>query len=209
MQIEIIDLGINNLESLKRALSGMYETVDIRVRDSRQEDYGKPNLIVLPGVGNFGAAANSLREKKLDKYIKEQHQKKIAILGICLGMQLLLDKSEESSISEGLGLIPGLVERLDSSNGRVPNVGWSEINFSTNKDSRIEINDEANFYFTHSYFANVDEEFVVATSSHGTGSFPAIIQNGLVLGIQFHPEKSGLDGRLFLKAVIQDLLNET
>jgi glutamine amidotransferase len=209
MQIEIIDLGINNLDSLKRALSGMYEIVDIKVRDSGQEDYGKPNLIVLPGVGNFGAAANSLREKKLDKYIKEQHRKKIAILGICLGMQLLLNKSEESSISEGLGLIPGLVERLDSSNGRVPNVGWSEINFSTNKDSRIKINDEANFYFTHSYFANVDEEFVVATSSHGTGSFPAIIQNGLALGIQFHPEKSGLDGRLFLKAVIQDLLYET
>lgn len=209
MQIEIIDLGINNLDSLNRALSEMNETLTIQVRNSRQEDYAKPNLIVLPGVGNFGAAATRLREKQLDKYIKEQHQKEIGILGICLGMQLLLDKSEESIISTGLGLIPGLVERLDSSKGRVPNVGWSDIRFSTIKDSRIKIKDQANFYFTHSYFTNVNEEYVVATSSHGTTSFPAIIQNGLVLGIQFHPEKSGLDGRLFLKAVIQDLLNET
>lgn len=165
------------------------------------------NLLVLPGVGNFGAAMEVVRNRNLDLLIKEHLINGGKILGICLGMQLLLDDSEESPGKKGLGIISGSVRKLNAREDRVPNVGWNELNYSQHFKITPQIHQEANFYFTHSFFTDVPKEFIMATSRHGNNTFPAVIANQIALGMQFHPEKSGTEGILFLKRILEGFFN--
>lgn len=202
MNIQIIDLGINNLRSLQRAVESMNEDIRCETINSPPSTTDLPEILILPGVGNFGTAARVLNSSGLNRYILDVAQHKIKIIGICLGLQLLLKESEESPSQCGLGLIPGEVKKLQVLDDRVPNVGWGEISFthecrfSRNSPNRPLV------YFTHSYFADVKPEFVLATGKHGNRAFPAMISSGSILGMQFHPEKSGIEGKYILHEAI-------
>jgi glutamine amidotransferase len=205
LKIAIIDLGINNLASLIRALESIDNNFQIEIVLSGQIENptAKPHLLILPGVGNFGAASEILRSRKFDSYINTHLHREGKVIGICLGMQLLLQGSEESPGARGLGIIPGIARRLSRKVEKVPNVGWNEISFSRESHRFYDLNPHSNFYFTHSFYADVSDEFIIATSTHGDSIFPAIIGNESVVGIQFHPEKSGLEGKSFLKRIIE------
>ena len=202
MKIEIIDLGINNVRSLSRVLQGMSENFECKVINSPLGKLDLPDVLILPGVGNFGAAARVLNATRFDRYVLDVAQHNRKVIGICLGMQLLLNESEENPSQSGIGLIPGVVRKLRAFDERVPNVGWGEIAFINKNRFAAKLSNEPLVYFTHSYFADVNHEFVLATSKHGNQNFPAMISNGAILGMQFHPEKSGLEGHQILYQAI-------
>ncbi len=161
-----------------------------------------PDFFFLPGVGNYGVGAKKIRDNGLSKYINTLASNGVSVVGICLGMQLLGDGSEESPMEKGLGLIPGHVKRLDDEYARVPNVGWRPVNFKNGYDNLFP-KDIRNFYFTHSfYFEPIDAKNVIATSDHGNIHFPAAIRRDNVFGFQFHLEKSGTDGLEILRCIL-------
>lgn len=203
MIIQLIDLKINNLSSMVRAIEGMDPRFQIEIISDTKSHFVKPDLMIIPGVGNFGAAMEAIRKNDLEVYIKEQNQSGVKLVGICLGMQLLLTGSEESPEVLGLGLIPGIARQLSKSDDRVPNVGWNNLSYDATIYKRYELSPEASFYFTHSFYADVPQQFVLASSNHGKRTFPAVISNTTAVGIQFHPEKSGSDGKRFLRRVIE------
>ncbi len=202
MNIQIIDLGINNLRSLQRAVEGMSEDIRCETIDSPPSAIDLPDILILPGVGNFGTAARVLNSSGLNRYVLNAVQHNVRIIGICLGMQLLLKESEESPSQYALGLIPGKVKKLQVVDDRVPNVGWEEISFTQDSGFSHNSSNKPLFYFTHSYFADVKPEFILATSQHGGRTFPAMISSGSTLGMQFHPEKSGIEGKHILHKAI-------
>lgn len=207
MRIQIVDLKINNIKSLIRAFENIGTPANIKIVSDVSDQEPETELLVLPGIGNFGAAMEVVRNKNLDLLIREHLINGGKILGICLGMQLLLEESEESPGIKGLEIISGSVRKLSARDDRVPNVGWNELNYSRQNRIRLKMKPEANFYFTHSFFSDVPSEFVLATSSHGNHSFPAVIANQVALGMQFHPEKSGGEGILFLKEILEEFIN--
>lgn len=193
--------------SLVRAIKSMGLPSQIEIISDGNGNPSKPNLLMLPGVGNFGAAMEQLRNRNLDVYIENCIQNGVRVMGICLGMQLLLSDSEESPGSMGLNIVPGSVRRLCKSDDRVPNVGWNQLIYNNDIYRSYDLGLEANFYFTHSFFADLPQEFVVASSRHGNNIFPAVISNSYAMGIQFHPEKSGSDGIRFLKGAIESQIH--
>lgn len=205
--MQIIDLRINNLSSLVRAVNGIEVPLEIEVVSDTFKEVSNSKVVILPGVGNFGSAMESLKSRNLDAYLINHISDGGKLIGICLGMQLLLTRSDESQGVSGLGAIPGVARKLSAAVERVPNVGWNNLSYVRSLHKPPSFTPESNFYFTHSYFADVSEEFVIAKSKHGSLFFPAVIGSSSVLGIQFHPEKSGLDGKLFLKEVIERLID--
>ena len=188
--ITIIDYGVGNLRSVQRALQRYYPDVIIS-SDVKQIENAKG--IVLPGVGAFGDAIEELLQRGLLKVLKKIIPGK-PTLGICLGLQLLLDSSEESSGVDGLGIIPGKVKRLKATQSiRVPHIGWN----------RIIVRKEPYFsgfaYFNHTFYCDVfDTSSIIASSLHGI-RFGAIFKYGTILATQFHPEKSKKIGDEILK----------
>ena len=194
--IAIVDYGMGNLRSVQKAFEflGMDAqlTNDTKVLDNATH-------VVLPGVGAVADALNHLKEKSLDVEMKRQVDKGKPFLGICLGMQLLLDKSYENGEYNCLGLIPGNVIpfQLEEYRLRVPHMGWNSIRIS---DSPIfDAGSEPYVYFVHSYHAaDVPKEYVIASCNYGY-DFVCGVQKENVFGLQFHPEKSGEDGLEILK----------
>ena len=188
--ITIIDYGVGNLRSVQRALQRYYPDVIIS-SDVKQIENAKG--IVLPGVGAFGDAIEELLQRGLLKVLKKIILGK-PTLGICLGLQLLLDSSEESPGVDGLGIIPGKVKRLKATQSiRVPHIGWN----------RIIVRKEPYFsgfaYFNHTFYCDVfDTSSIIASSLHGI-RFGAIFKYGTILATQFHPEKSKKIGDEILK----------
>lgn len=195
----IVDYGVGNLFSLKCSFEAIGENVTVT---SDPEVILSAERVVLPGVGAFGDAAKKLHETGLDKTVKEVAEKGTPLLGICLGMQLLFDKSYEYGEHTGLGLIPGNVVpfkgRIDEKL-KIPQMGWNLLKF--NKESKLfkYINDGDFVYFVHSYFAETDKNYVSAYTEYGA-DITASAENGNVYGCQFHPEKSGDVGLKILKA---------
>ncbi|MHA1171625.1 MAG: imidazole glycerol phosphate synthase subunit HisH [Candidatus Heimdallarchaeota archaeon] len=188
--ITIIDYGAGNLRSVQRALQRYYSDVII---SNDEEQILKAKGIVLPGVGAFGDAVEELKRKELFDLLKQIIPTK-ATLGICLGMQLLLNKSDESPGIEGLGIIPGHVKKLEISKSiRVPHTGWNRV---------IGVKDPyfSGFaYFNHTYYCNVlDKSVISAVTLHGI-RFGVIFNYGTILAMQFHPEKSKTIGENILK----------
>jgi len=188
--ITIIDYGAGNLRSVQRAIQRYYSDVII---SNDEEQILKAKGIVLPGVGAFGDAVEELKRKELFDLLKQIIPTK-ATLGICLGMQLLLNKSDESPGIEGLGIIPGHVKKLEISKSiRVPHTGWNRV---------IGVKDPyfSGFaYFNHTYYCNVlDKSVVSAVTLHGI-RFGVIFNYGTILAMQFHPEKSKTIGENILK----------
>ena len=198
----IIDYGVGNLFSLKSSLAYLGEEAIVT---SDRETIENAPRIILPGVGAFADAAAKLRESGLDEIVKEVAKKGTPLLGICLGMQMLFEKSYEFGEHEGLGLIPGAVKPFAPLIGelKVPQIGWNSLSFPGEKSTLFKYINEGDFvYFVHSYAAMDCEGYVTATTEYGT-TLTAAAQNGNVMGTQFHPEKSGNVGLNILKAFIE------
>lgn len=201
--LAIIDYGVGNLFSLSRSLE--YLGVACQVTRSLEE-LKAADRIILPGVGAFGDARKKLEELSLVAPIQELAASGKPFLGICLGMQLLFDKSEEFGEHEGLGLIPGRIvsmrEAFDQGNSdlKVPQIGWNRLGVKKPESPLVRSLGENDFvYYVHSYYATDCQEHLVADSEYGF-SIPGIVQNKNVFGTQFHPEKSGEVGLKILKA---------
>lgn len=181
MKVAVIDYGMGNVFNVERALQaiGCYVVI---TNDANQIE--EADAVLLPGVGAFPQAMQSLEQTGLIPLLQQMATEK-PFLGICLGMQLLFDSSTEGMPTKGLGLIPGTVERMRAK--RLPHVGWNSI-----------LRDE-DVYFVHSYHAVTTDDYIVAAADYMGEKVPAIVQKGLVTGMQFHPEKSGTFGLSLLQ----------
>ncbi len=196
----IVDYGIGNLFSLVSSFSKIGEdavvTSDIAVIE-------RADRIILPGVGAFEDAARKLRESGLDKVVIAETEKGKPLMGICLGMQMLFEKSYEYGEHEGLGLIAGEVVPLQgaiSKDLKIPHMGWNKLEYEGERDEIFKYLEEDTFvYFVHSFYATGCEDSLIATAEYGT-RVTAAVRSGNVFGCQFHPEKSGKVGLAILKA---------
>ena len=195
----IIDYGMGNIRSVQNAFTrlGVHATVS-----QKPEDLNSADAIILPGVGAFAEAMNNLRKLNLMDAIAQNANAKKPILGICLGMQLLAESSSERGSSEGLGLIPGKVERIDvPKEFRLPHVGWNDIIIKQSKPLFTQITDAQSFYFVHSYHFICEEKYIAAYTNYSK-NLVAAVQNDNVMGAQFHPERSQNSGKQLLQNFI-------
>ena len=198
--IAIIDYGIGNLFSLK---SSFYKIGENAVVTSDRAMIEAAERIILPGVGAFEDAARKLRESGLDKVVCEQVKSGKPLMGICLGMQMLFEKSYEYGEHEGLGLIKGEVRPMLGEvpdTLKIPHMGWNKLTFKGEKDVLFKYLNEGDFvYFVHSFHGTGCEESLIATAEYGI-EITAAVRRENVWGCQFHPEKSGKVGLAILKA---------
>ena len=193
--ITIIYYGAGNLFSVQNALN--YLGVENRI-SSRAEDIISADKLILPGVGAFPDAMKMLDEAGLTDVIKEQAKQK-PLMGICLGMQMLFDKSYEFGETAGLGLIPGTVELMHPADDLViPHIGWNALEKNEPCALLDGVNEGDYVYFVHSFAAVTDSKNVAAYCDYGM-KVPALVTSGKVYGCQFHPEKSGKTGLSILK----------
>lgn len=198
--IAIVDYGVGNLFSLKSSFGSL--GVDIVV-SGNEEVIRSADKIILPGVGAFEDAAKKLRATGLDAVIKDEAAKGKPIMGICLGMQMLFDRSLEYGKHKGLGLIKGDVVPMEGvipKELKIPHIGWNALCFN-GKSSKLfkYINEGDCVYFVHSFYAANCDDAVIATAEYGK-ELTAAVEWGNVYGCQFHPEKSGKVGLAILKA---------
>ena len=190
----IVDAGSGNLRSLANAL----REVGIAAEVCPHPPAKRPEVLLLPGVGAFGHAAERLCETGWDETLKRFVGEGSRLVGICLGMQLLLDWSEESPGARGLGLIRGSVRRLGTGRAKVPHIAWARLRFEGEPESPLPW-----AYFVHSFAAEPEDPTTVeAWATHGGREFPAAIRTGGVVGVQFHPEKSQVLGLAYLAALL-------
>ena len=198
--VAVVDYGVGNLFSLASSLKSIGADVIVT---GEKETIEKADKIILPGVGAFADAAEKLRSTGLDKVITRQTKKGVPLMGICLGMQMLFEKSYEYGEHEGLGLIKGSVVPMEGvipEELKIPHIGWNALHFTENKSDIFKyINENDCVYFVHSYFGTNCKESTIATTEYGA-ELTAAVQSGNVYGCQFHPEKSGEVGLKILRA---------
>ena len=197
--IAITDYGVGNLFSLQSSFHAIGEEA---VVTNDINEIKAADKIILPGVGAFGDAAKKLKDSGLDEILKEEVKTGKPLLGICLGMQMLLEKSFEYGEHEGLGLLHGSVVPMKGvipENLKIPHIGWNALDF-TSKDSKLFrfIKNGDFVYFVHSYFATDCDEDVIAYTEYGA-NLCAAVERDNVFGCQFHPEKSGDVGLAILR----------
>ncbi len=192
--IAIIDYGAGNLRSVKKAFDylGVANKVVSNIDEAQYIE-----KIVLPGVGAFGMAVERLKESGFFEFLRQWLFLNKPFLGICLGLQLLFENSQESEDAEGLASFEGA--NLRFTNGKVPQIGWNQINIKKKSNLLHGIPDQTFFYLVHSYYiAPKNNEIVVATTDYGV-NYPTIIESGNIYAVQFHPEKSGELGLKLIK----------
>ena len=197
--IAVIDYGVGNLFSLCSSLERIGAQA---VVTSDPEVITKAEKLILPGVGAFADAAQKLRDSGLDKLIKEQAAQGKEIMGICLGMQMLFEKSYEFGEYEGLGLLKGSVIGMEGTipeELKIPHIGWNALHFCKESKLLRYIKEGDCVYFVHSFYATDCDESVIATAEYGK-ELTAAVQQGNIMGCQFHPEKSGQVGLDILRA---------
>ena len=193
--IGIIDYGMSNLHSVKNACD--YLNLD-SVVSKDVSVLSKCDKLILPGVGAFQDCMYTLHSMGLYDFVVQQVKKDVPLLGICLGMQLLFEESEEYGPIPGLGLIPGMVKEIPSNLGlSVPHMGWNK-NVVHQPHSAFSNVDDQYTYFVHSYYVDTDPEYITSTANYGI-DVPGIVERGRVYGMQFHPEKSGVVGLNLLR----------
>lgn len=198
--IAIIDYDAGNVKSVEKALQFLGEEVII-TRD--KEEILSADRVVLPGVGAFGDAMEKLHNYGLIDVIKEVVSRKTPFIGICLGLQLLFDSSEESPGVKGLGILPGKIVRIPEKEGiKVPHIGWNSLTFPYSGRLYQGIKEDSYVYFVHSYYLQAeDPEIVVAQTQYGV-DIQASVEKDNVFACQFHPEKSSSVGMTILKNFI-------
>lgn len=195
----IVDYGVGNLFSLQSSLDAIGEESIIT---GKREELEKADRIILPGVGAFGDAADKLRETGLDTVVKDLAREGKSILGICLGMQLLFEKSYEFGEHEGLGLLKGsivMIDVPDTEKYKLPQMGWNSLHIKREHPLLRYISEGDFVYFVHSFMASDCEDSIIAVTEYGTEVTAAVAKDN-VWGTQFHPEKSGNIGLNILRA---------
>lgn len=210
MLVGIIDLGINNLTSVQRAFSVSLKPTDSLTVIEADSKMDRPDLIILPGLGKFGTGMAALRERKFVEKIKNWEKEGTKIVGICLGMQLLGSYSKESPGVEGLNLINSRIERLpDNQNERIPHTGWAETNVAYESQPFSAFATQGDYYFVHSFhLIPEDERNVLTRTPFGEYNFVSSVISENILGVQFHPEKSGNKGKKLVSEIINWARNE-
>lgn len=199
MKVTVFDYGAGNLHSLVKAVEAA--GAEVRVERDAAAAVRDTDALVLPGVGAFGAACESLAPGR--EAMREAIARGLPTLGICLGMQLLLDESEEGP-GRGLGVVPGRVRRLQSR--RIPQIGWNAIEDVTPDDALFRAAPLATAYYANSYVCAPDaaDASVIAWSTHDGDRFPAAVRVARTVGVQFHPEKSSRAGVAFVRAWVEE-----
>ncbi|HMB98738.1 MAG TPA: imidazole glycerol phosphate synthase subunit HisH [Balneolaceae bacterium] len=188
--IGIIKYQAGNLASVANALDRL--NADYMITDDKQR-LEEMDAVIFPGVGHAAAAMDDLRSRDLDMWLINTSK---PVLGICLGMQLLFDSSEEGN-SDTLGIIPGTLKKFDSKAGKVPHMGWNSFCKTRDHPLLSGLNSEHYMYYVHSYFAPVTND-TLATACY-SNEFASVVGKDNYLGVQFHPEKSGVAGSLLLQ----------
>lgn len=199
--IAIIDYGAGNLSSVKKALD--FLGAENKITQDCDEIMNASHVI-LPGVGSFGDAMASMRERGLVDVVKQRALSGKPFLGICLGLQLLFEGSDESPDVDGLGILKGRIVKIPKKDGlKVPHMGWNDISLKQTDGIFAGIEDNSYFYFVHSfYLTGADEDVVAATTQYGT-EIECAVQFGRLCATQFHPEKSSSAGLKLLKNFIE------
>jgi len=193
MRFAIVDYGVGNLFSLRTALQR--EGVETFLAKGKR-GLSAADALILPGVGGFRAAAKALPREELRDLAKSGKP----TIGICLGMQLFLERSEEG-LGEGLGLFPGAAKRLPPE-VKVPQMGWNTIRVKREMEFTQGLPGESWVYYVHSYYPDTKGDWVLATTRYGA-EFPAVIGQKNIVGTQFHPEKSGAAGAQILRNILR------
>ena len=193
--IAVLDYGMGNLRSVEKA----FEHVDAEVEITYDADRVRVAAgLVLPGVGAFPKAMEAIRKRGLDVLIGERRAAGVPILGICLGMQLLFERSVELGGADGLGLLPGEVRGLDAPGLKIPQIGWNAVTWQRDEAIIGGLSNPAAFYHVHSFAPVASNGVVLGTADYGSEFVSAVAGDG-VWGVQFHPEKSGPDGLALLR----------
>jgi imidazole glycerol-phosphate synthase subunit HisH len=199
-RIGVIDYGMGNRRSVEKALEHVGAHVSLT---SDHDELERCDGLVLPGVGAFPKAMRNLGELGLVELIHSRVEQGTPLLGICLGMQLLFEHSEELASTPGLGLIAGEVTRLEAGSLRVPHIGWNEVRLERASALTAELpRSGCPFYHVHSFAARPrDPDTIIGTTEYGE-RFATIVGRGSVVGVQFHPEKSSLNGLRMLDGFV-------
>lgn len=199
--IAIIDYDAGNIKSVEKALMLLgQEAVITGVRQTIL----KADKVILPGVGAFGDAMVNLRKKSLDKVIHEVVAAKTPFLGICLGLQLLFERSDEAPGVEGLGVLEGEILRIPEQEGlKIPHMGWNSLHLEHGGRLFEGIAEQTYVYFVHSYYLKAKDENIVKASTHYSTHIHASVESGNVFACQFHPEKSSDAGLKILKNFVE------
>lgn len=204
--IAIVDYGVGNLFSLRRSLEAIDQEVIVT---GKAEELRRVDRLILPGVGAFADAAQKLRESGLDTVVTEEAARGKPLLGICLGMQLLFERSYEFGEYQGLGLIPGVIRPIAEvipPGLKIPHIGWNGLLFPEDESRHplmAGLRSGDCVYFVHSFSARNCEGYVIASTEYG-GLLTAAVAKGNVVGFQFHPEKSGPVGLGLLRTFCEE-----
>ena len=200
MSVVIIDYGVGNLRSVEKAFAAMACEAII---SSDERVLRKAERLVLPGVGAFGACMKALKERGFDRLVQERASEGTPLLGVCVGMQLLFDESEEFGSTRGLGLLRGSVRRF-SGELVVPHVGWNRIHQQRAHELFEGVEEGAFCYFVHSFYCAPEDEAIVAGETEYGERYASVVTYKNVCGVQFHPEKSQDVGLRMLKNFATD-----
>jgi len=196
--VAVLDYGSGNLHSVSRALA--HVGADVRVVDQPEDVTG--DAVLIPGVGHFGQCARALRAAGFEAPIRSAVSDGRPVIGVCVGMQILFEASEEDD-EPGLGILPGVVRRLPET-VRVPHMGWNTVSWAGRRHPFVaDIPDQTSFYFVHSYAPDLGADAVGATE-HGR-TFAAVVARDTVFATQFHPEKSGDAGLQLYANIVREV----
>jgi glutamine amidotransferase len=199
--IAIIDYNAGNLKSVEKALHFLGQECVV-TRDFHEIE--QADKVILPGVGAFGDAMGQLKKYELDKVIREVAEKETPFLGICLGLQLLFEGSDESEGVEGLHILDGAIRRIPDQPGlKIPHIGWNSLNLRNNGRLFVGLEEHPYVYFVHSYYLQAKDEQIVKATTEYSATIHASVEKDNIFACQFHPEKSGDVGLAILKNFAQ------